>query len=31
MGLELIENQPLFEAIVEQHSHIKGITNNGEK
>ena len=24
MGLELIENQPLFEAIVEQHSHIKG-------
>lgn len=30
MGLELIENQPLFEAIVEQHSHIKGITNNGE-
>ena len=28
MGLELIENEKLFNEIVEEHTHIKGMLNN---
>ena len=28
MGLELIENKPLLDEIIEEHTHIKGMLSN---
>ena len=28
MGLELIENKPLLDEIIEEHTHIKAVMNN---